>query len=100
MLLSVVLLCLSGLALAEKAGLVSVGNKLCPVIGSAIPAEMMGKTIVEYNGKVYNLCCPGCKDKFLSEAEKYSKLADMEHVVPAKTEATVSADVKMTCPIK
>jgi len=29
-----------------------------------------------YNGKVYNLCCPGCKNAFGNNPEKFSKIAD------------------------
>jgi YHS domain-containing protein len=28
---------------------------------------------VEYNGKLYGFCCPGCDDKFEKNPEKYSK---------------------------
>ena len=28
---------------------------------------------VEYNGKLYGFCCPGCDTKFAKNPEKYSK---------------------------
>lgn len=42
----------------------------CPVMKNWIlPSEAADLT--EYNGKTYYFCCGGCKDKFLSEPEKY-----------------------------
>ena len=46
---------------------VNVGNKVCPVTGE----KVSGADTVEYEGKVYNLCCPMCKDEFLKNPEKY-----------------------------
>ncbi len=45
-------------------------NKVCPVAGDEIDAE--GPT-VEYQGKVYAFCCPGCDKKFRKDPEKYIK---------------------------
>jgi YHS domain-containing protein len=45
-------------------------NKVCPVKGN--PVEKDSPT-VEYNGKVYGFCCPGCDAKFEKNPEKYSK---------------------------
>ncbi|MBF0570217.1 MAG: YHS domain-containing protein, partial [Candidatus Omnitrophica bacterium] len=33
---------------------------------------------VEYKGKLYNLCCPGCISRFKADPEKYSKIAQDE----------------------
>jgi YHS domain-containing protein len=56
---------------------VEVGNKHCPVSGREV--GQMGPPIkVEYNGKVYNLCCPGCVSSFKNDPEKYSKIAEDE----------------------
>ena len=60
--------------------LVNVGNKICPVSGKEIGSDGMAATTVEYNGKEYNLCCPGCKDQFLADPEKFSKIAEAEGV--------------------
>lgn len=45
-------------------------NKVCPVKGN--PVEKDSPT-VEYNGKVYAFCCPGCDTKFAKDPEKYIK---------------------------
>lgn len=45
-------------------------NKVCPVKGNAIEID---SPTVEYNGKVYAFCCPGCDTKFAKNPEKYSK---------------------------
>ena len=63
---------------------VEVGNKICPVSGDEIPAPgekgTMGAESIkyEYNGKIYNLCCPMCIKDFKKNPEKYSKIADDE----------------------
>ena len=50
-----------------QAGIVDVGNKMCPVMGGAVN----GKDFVVYEGKRYGLCCPGCDKTFLSDPAKY-----------------------------
>jgi YHS domain-containing protein len=45
-------------------------NKVCPVKGNPIEAD---SPTVEYKGKVYAFCCPGCDTKFAKNPEKYSK---------------------------
>lgn len=45
-------------------------NKVCPVKGNPIEAD---SPTVEYNGKVYAFCCPGCDTKFAKSPEKYAK---------------------------
>jgi YHS domain-containing protein len=68
--------------------LVLVGNKICPVSGEKVDATSGMKPVTyEYNGKVYNLCCPGCVGKFKADPEKYSKIADQE-VMKDKEQAT------------
>ena len=63
--------------MAEQPAPVNVGNKICPVSGQSV--NTMGEPVtLEYNGKVYNLCCADCKGKFLAEAEKYSAIAEEE----------------------
>ena len=62
---------------------VEVGNKICPVSGEKIPAPgekgEMGEAVqYEYNGKIYNLCCPMCIKDFKKNPEKYSKIAEDE----------------------
>ena len=63
---------------------VEVGNKICPVSGDKVPLPGekgdMGTEAVkyEYNGKIYNLCCPMCIKDFKKNPEKYSKIAEDE----------------------
>ena len=62
---------------------VEVGNKICPVSGEKVPAPgekgEMGEAVkYEYNGKIYNLCCPMCIKDFKKNPEKYSKIAEDE----------------------
>ncbi|NQT23566.1 MAG: YHS domain-containing protein [Candidatus Omnitrophica bacterium] len=59
--------------------LVRVGNALCPVSGENVKS-IGGGTEYEYNGKIYNLCCPGCADMFKKDPEKYSKIAEKNAV--------------------
>ena len=72
-----------GIAKADTKA-VEVGNKICPVSGDKIPAPgekgTMGDEPVkyEYNGKIYNLCCPMCIKDFKKNPEKYSKIAEDE----------------------
>ena len=47
-----------------------IWNKVCPVMGNKVDPD--GPT-VEYNGKLYAFCCPGCDAKFEKNPEKYSK---------------------------
>ena len=57
--------------------LVKVGNKICPVSGEKV-GEMGDVVQVEYNGKLYNLCCKMCKKDFMKNPEKYSAIAEAE----------------------
>src|SRR5438093_13332125 len=47
---------------APTTGAVEVGNKICPVSGKEIVMDK--KSTIEYNGKIYNLCCSMCKQDF------------------------------------
>lgn len=69
-----------GVKMAETK-LIEVGNKICPVSGEKIlaPGEKgsMGESVkYEYNGKVFNLCCPMCIKDFKNNPEKYSAIAE------------------------
>lgn len=55
---------------------VNVGNKICPVSGEKIDEKM--KAIYEYQGKIYNFCCPMCIDIFKKDPEKYIKKVEEE----------------------
>ncbi len=59
----------------ETAPLEEVDNPLCPVSGEKV-GEMGEAVKYEYNGKVYNLCCPMCKKDFAKDPEKFSKKAE------------------------
>jgi len=58
----------------ERSVSVNVGNKICPVTGN----EVDGKTTYEYQGKIYNFCCPACIDEFKKDPEKYIKKVEEE----------------------
>jgi YHS domain-containing protein len=73
-------------ASAKKA--VDVGNKICPVTGEKIDEKT--KAIIEYNGKVYNLCCAMCIDEFNKDPEKYIKKINEELKTPSQDEHTTS----------
>jgi YHS domain-containing protein len=45
----------------------AIEQKTCPVMEGAINKELY----TEYKGKKVYFCCPGCKDKFEKEPEKY-----------------------------
>ncbi len=45
-------------------------NAVCPVSGEEIDPDA---NKIEYNGKIYGLCCNGCESKFKKDPEKYSK---------------------------
>lgn len=54
----------------ESASEMTIWNKVCPVKGNPIEED---SPTVEYNGKLYGFCCPGCDTKFAKNPEKYSK---------------------------
>ncbi len=63
----------------EASSAIAVANKVCPVSGEKVGG--MGPAIkVEHNGKIYNLCCSGCIDKFKADPDKYIKIVDKEMV--------------------
>ena len=63
--------------------IMEVGNKICPVSDEKVGG--MGDIVqIEYNGKIYNLCCPMCKKDFNKDPEKYSKIADDEVAASAQ----------------
>lgn len=54
-----------------------VGNKICPVSGEEVKEEERYQ--VEYEGKIYNLCCKMCLKDFNKDQQKYlEKLAQLE----------------------
>lgn len=62
---------------ATAAQPVEAGNRICPVSGEEVGSMGDGYK-VEYNGVVYNLCCPGCEAEFLKDPEKYIQIVEEE----------------------
>ena len=55
----------------EEAAVEAIEQTKCPVMNGTINKELF----TEYKGKKVYFCCPGCKEQFLKEPEKYlSKL--------------------------
>lgn len=54
----------------EDGGEMAVWNKVCPIRGKEVSTEAQA---VEYNGKTYGFCCPGCDEKFNVDPAKYVK---------------------------
>jgi YHS domain-containing protein len=75
--LAVSLVCGSAYAQAkDDKSPVNVGNTVCPVLGTKITP---GTTpTVEYNGKLYNVCCSMCVGEFKSNPEKYVAIVEKE----------------------
>lgn len=46
---------------------VDAGNKICPVTGEKIVDDTGGT--VEYQGKIYHLCCSMCKKDFMKDPD-------------------------------
>jgi YHS domain-containing protein len=55
---------------------VNVGNKICPVMGDKIDDKF--KVTYEYEGKIYNFCCPGCIESFKKDPQKYIRKVEEE----------------------
>ena len=54
----------------------NVGNKICPVSGEDINEST--KATYEYEGKIYNFCCPMCINAFKKDPQKYIKIVEEE----------------------
>ena len=63
----------------------NVGNKICPVTGEKIDEKT--KATYEYQGKIYNLCCPMCIDTFKKDPEKYIQKVEEELQTESKDQA-------------
>lgn len=66
----------SAKAAQNKSGAINVGNKICPVTGDKIDEKT--NTTYEYEGKIYNFCCPMCISSFKKNPEKYIKKIEEE----------------------
>jgi hypothetical protein len=58
----------------SSAKIVQVGNKKCPISGEPVGSMEKGAH-VDYKGYRVGLCCSGCKEKFLANADQYLKTA-------------------------
>jgi YHS domain-containing protein len=59
----------AGTVVAIPANLIDVKNTKCVVM----PHDPVGKLWVQYEGKAYHICCPGCIEDFNKEPQKYVK---------------------------
>lgn len=87
-----------GTTVAAKEGTleeaVNVGNKICPVMGEKV-AEGEAAVTYEYEGKIYNFCCPMCVDSFKSEPQKYiDRVAEDLKNLSEESGMTESTDAK------
>lgn len=74
-------------ASAKESSGVDAGNKICPVSGERIDEK--SKATYEYNGKIYNFCCPACIEEFKKNPQKYiAKVA--QELEPASKKAADS----------
>ncbi|MEW6102019.1 MAG: YHS domain-containing protein [Candidatus Omnitrophota bacterium] len=71
---------------------VDVGNKICPVSGDKIDEAI--KATYEYEGKIYNFCCPMCIEEFKKDPDKYIKKVE-EELKTKETTATESEPMQM-----
>lgn len=78
-------------AQAEAPAKPNVGNKICPISGKEIAKMGDGKGMqIEYNGKIYNLCCGMCTKDFNADPAKYSKIAETEVAAGAAAPAAAA----------
>ena len=59
----------NAVAATDMAVATDVDNKFCPISGEKIIKEKAAK--IEYQGKIYNLCCSMCEKDFKKDPEKY-----------------------------
>lgn len=55
---------------------VNAGNKVCPVTGEKIDEKT--RATYEYEGKIYNFCCPVCIEDFKKDPQKYIRKIEEE----------------------
>ncbi|MEW6171192.1 MAG: YHS domain-containing protein [Candidatus Omnitrophota bacterium] len=65
---------------------INVGNKICPVSGEKI--EEKTKATYEYQGKVYNFCCPMCIEEFKKDPQKYIEKIEQQKQAESKEQKT------------
>lgn len=69
----------------SQSAAVDAGNKICPVSGEKIDEKM--KATYEYNGKIYNFCCPACIEEFKKDPDKYIQKVEEELQAESKEQA-------------
>jgi YHS domain-containing protein len=75
----------SGIGFAEEAQLNP--QTVCPVMGGKINKDLY----IDYQGQRIYLCCPGCKQAFLKEPEKYMKVLAENKIL--------LESIQKTCPV-
>lgn len=65
---------------------VNVGNTICPISGEKVGQEGMQPATYEYEGKIYNFCCPMCIETFKKDPQACIKKVQEE--LKAKTSDT------------
>lgn len=70
------------------------GNKICPVSGDKINKET--KATYEYEGKIYNFCCPMCIEEFKKDPQKY--INKVEEELKGNPEEGAKAEEKTDTP--
>ncbi len=70
----------------------------CPVRGEVMK-KSEAKISTEYKGKTYYFCCPGCKEKFLKDPEKYAqKPTEAKDSYTCPMHPEVASDKPGKCP--
>jgi len=73
------------LSAPETVSAENAGNRVCPVSGEKIDEET--KATYEYEGKIYNFCCPMCIDEFKKDPQKYINKVEEELRAESKEKA-------------
>ncbi len=80
----------------EAPSALNVGNATCPVSGEKIGT--MGEAAhYEYQGKIYNLCCPMCAKDFAKDPEQYSKKAEGAAKIQTNQNQSCGCSAKQSC---
>jgi YHS domain-containing protein len=73
---------------ATSKAAVNVGNKICPVSEELVGEGGMQPATYEYQGKIYNFCCPACIEEFKKDPQKYIKKVEEELKTESSKETT------------
>ena len=61
----------SSSATFKAPGIATVGDKTTCLVSNEEFTVVAGSPKVDYKGKTYYFCCPGCDSKFKADPEKY-----------------------------